>query len=213
MATVLKQEVDRDPLAPPSPTSQPAKSGKRRVVLPIFLVLIALGLFWGYKTWSYGRVHASTDNAAVDGHLVPVLAKVSGYVQSVAVSDNDHVTADSLLVQIDPAEYRVRVAQAEADLAAARASAGGAGSNGQAQAMVDQASGQRASLDAQIVAARANEAKAKSDLARMEDLAAKQIVSRQNLDAAKAAAEAASANVVALERQTSAAGGTIASAQ
>ena len=76
------------------------------------------------------------------------------------MSDNDHVKADSLLVQIDPSEYKVRLAQAEADLAAARATAGGAGSNGQAQAMVEQATGQRASLDAQIAAAQANEMKA-----------------------------------------------------
>jgi membrane fusion protein, multidrug efflux system len=116
-------------------------------------------------------------------------------------------------VQIDPSEYRVRLAQAEADLAAAQASAGGAGSNGQAQAMVEQATGQRASLSAQITAARANEVRARQDLARMEELAAKQIVSKQQLDAARASAEAAAANVVALERQTSAASGTIASAQ
>jgi len=210
MATVLKQDTEqRDiPVVP-----QPPATSRRRFVLPIVLILAALAALWAFKQWSYGRSHESTDDAAVDGHLVPVLAKVSGYVQAVTVSDNDHVTADSMLVQIDPSEYRVRLAQAEADLAAAQASAGGAGSNGQAQAMVDQATGQRASLSAQITAARANEVKARQDLARMEDLAAKQIVSKQQLDAARAAAEAASANVVALQRQTSAASGTIASAQ
>lgn len=210
MATVLKQELDkRDiPVVP-----APPPSGRRRIVLPIVITLAALGALWAFKQWSYGRSHESTDDAAVDGHLVPVLAKVSGYVQAVTVSDNDNVSADSLLVQIDPSEYRVRLAQAEADLAAAQASAGGAGSNGQAQAMVEQATGQRASLSAQITAARANENKARQDLARMEELAAKQIVSKQQLDGARAAAEAAAANVVALERQTSAATGTIASAQ
>jgi membrane fusion protein (multidrug efflux system) len=212
MATSLKQEIkDRD--IPSAAAPAPPKSSKRRIVLPIFLVLVVLGGGWAFKNWNYGRSHESTDNASVDGHLVPVLAKVSGYVQAVNVRDNDHVKADSTLVQIDPSEYKVRIAQAEADLAAARATAGGAGSNGQAQALVAQASGQRASLDAQIVAAKANEANAKSNLARMEDLAGKQIVSRQQLDAAKAAAEAASANVVALERQTTAAGGTVQGAQ
>lgn len=211
MATALKQEID-DRTNSGTPPKAP-KPGKRRVVLPIMLVLAALGGFWGFKQWSYGRAHESTDDAAVDGHLVPVLAKVSGYVEAVNVSDNNHVNVDSVIVKIDPAEYRVRLAQADADLAAARASAGGAGSNGGAQAIVDQASGQRASLDAQITAARANEVRAKADLARMEELVAKQIVSRQQLDAARASAEAAAANVVALQRQTTAAGGTIASAE
>src|SRR5215213_6240791 len=124
MATVLKQDVDDRDLPVGASDSAKGRGSKRRVVLPIFLVLVALGGVWAFKNWSYGRSHESTDNAAVDGHLVPVLAKVSGYVQAVNARDNDHVTADSALVQIDPAEYKVRIAQAEADLAAARATAG-----------------------------------------------------------------------------------------
>jgi len=211
MATALKEDVAQ--IEQRGTAAPPAKSGKRRIVLPIVILLAALGAFWAFKQWSYGRVHESTDDAAIDGHFVPVLAKVSGYVQLVNVGDNDHVKSDSLLVQIDPSEYRVRVAQAEADLAAARATAGGAGSNGQAQAMVEQATGQRASLAAQIDAARANEVKARQDLARMEELAAKQVISKMQLDGARAAAEAAAANVVALQRQSSAASGSIVSAE
>ena len=212
MATALKQNVGDSRETPSAPPEAP-KSSKKKFVLPIVLVLVALAALWAFKQWNYGRSHESTDDAAIDGHLVPVLAKVSGYIQRVTVSDNDHVNADSLLVQIDPSEYKVHVAQAAADLAAAQATAGGAGSNGQAEAMVQQATGQRSALDAQITAARANEVKARQDLARMEELAGKQIVSKMQLDAARAAAEAASANVVALQRQTVAAGGTIASAQ
>jgi len=211
MATAMKQE--NEPRTAPAAVEDAPKSGKKKFVLPIVGILVLIALVWAFKTWSYGRSHESTDNAAVDGHLVPVLAKASGYVQRVTVSDNDLVKADSLLVQIDPAEYNVKLAQAEADLAAARASAGGAGTSGQAQAAVDQATGQRSSLDAQIAAARANETKARQDLARMQELADKQVVSRMQLDAARAAAEAASANVVALQRQTNAASGTVASAQ
>jgi membrane fusion protein (multidrug efflux system) len=47
----------------------------------------------------------------------------------------------------------------------------------------------------------------------MQELADKQVISKMQLDAAKAAAEAASANVVALQRQTNAASGTVASAE
>jgi membrane fusion protein (multidrug efflux system) len=211
MATAIKQESESRPA--PAPVEDAPKSGKKKFVLPIVVVLVLFALYWAFNTWNYGRSHESTDNAAVDGHLVPVLAKASGYVQRVTVSDNDQVKTDSLLVQIDPAEYKVKLSQAEADLAAARAAAGGAGTSGQAQAAVEQATGQRSSLDAQIAAARANETKARQDLARMQELADKQVVSRMQLDAARAAAEAASANVVALQRQTNAASGTVASAE
>jgi membrane fusion protein (multidrug efflux system) len=208
MATALKQDGEqRGPS--PEPEAKPA-GGKRRFVLPIVLVLVAIGAIWAFKQWSYGRVHESTDDAAVDGHLVPVLAKVSGYVQTVTVNDNDPVKQDSLLVQIDPTEYRVKLAQAQADLAAAQASTGG---TGQAQSMVRQVTGQRSSLDAQIAAARANETKAHADLARFEDLAAKQIVSKMQLDAAQAAATAATADVESLQRQNAAAGGSLAGAE
>src|SRR4051812_633489 len=211
MATALKSDPAKgiDVIVDPPK----AAGGKRRFVLPIVLVLALLVVVWGVKQWSYGRSHASTDDAAVDGHLIPVLAKVSGYVEAVNANDNDHVRADSVVVRIDPSEYKVRLAQADADLAAARASAGTSGGGGQAQAVVQQASGQRASLSAQITAARANETRAKQDLARMEDLAGKQVISKMQLDAARAGAEAAAANVVALERQQSAAGGTVAGAE
>ena len=78
---------------------------------------------------------------------------------------------------------------------------------------MSQATGQRASLDAQIQAARAHETQAKQDLARMEDLAAKQVISKMQLDGARAAASAATANVVALQQTTAAAGSTIEGAE
>jgi membrane fusion protein (multidrug efflux system) len=158
-------------------------------------------------------VHESTDDAQVDGHLIPVLAKVSGYVQRVNVQDNSHVAADSLLVKIDSTEYAVRLAQAQADLAAAQATAGVGGGTGQAEAQVATAAGQHASLDAQIQAAQANAQKAHSDLERYRQLANQQIISRQQLDAAQAAAQTADANVNAMQRQAAAAGASVTNAE
>ena len=200
--------VDHTELAPPTP-----KRSKRRIVLPVVIVIGLLVIGWAFTKWNYGRAHESTENASVDGHFIPVLAKVSGYVERVTAQENAHVGADSLLVQIDPAEYRMRLAQADADLAAAQASAGTGASTGQAEAQVQTASSQRAALGAQIDAARANAQKAHSDLDRYRELTAKQIVSKQQLDAAQAAADAADANVIGLERQTAAAGSSVTNAQ
>ena len=99
----------------------------RKRVIPIVGILLLAGLFWFGKQWWYGRAHESTDNAQVDGHLVPVLAKVGGYVTQVKVEENQTVPEGKLLVQIDSSEYLVRLAQANAELAAARAAAGGGG--------------------------------------------------------------------------------------
>src|SRR3954462_15707906 len=188
-------------------------SKKKKFVLPIVAVIGLVLLVWAFQKWSYGRSHQSTDNAQVDGHIVPVLAKVGGYVKTVNVNENDHVNAGQLLVQLDDADYRVRLQQAAADVAAAEATAGGGGFAGQAQAQVQSAAGQRGALDAQIGAARANASKADADLARARELADKQIISRQQLDAAQAAASVARANLLAAERQASAAGGTVNTAE
>src|SRR3954463_10439927 len=188
-------------------------STKKKFVLPIVAVVGLIVLVWAFQKWSYGRSHQSTDNAQVDGHIVPVLAKVGGYVRSVSVNENDHVNAGQLLVQLDDADYRVRLQQAQADLAAAQATAGGGGFSGQAEAQVQSAAGQRAALDAQIGAARANASKADADLARARELADKQIISRQQLDAAQAMADVAHANLLAAQRQALAAGGTVNTAE
>lgn len=212
MATAMQQDVSEKQIRPVE-DQEPTPPSRRRFILPIVAVLVLIALIWAFKQWSYGRSHESTDDAAVDGHLIPVLAKVSGYVQKVTVQDNDHVKADSLLVLIDPTEYQVRLAQAQADLAAAQATAGSGGSTGQAEAQVATASGQHAALGAQIEAARVNAQKAHQDLDRYRQLASQQIVSKQQLDAAQAAAQTADANVAALERQSAAAGASVTSAE
>jgi membrane fusion protein (multidrug efflux system) len=211
MATSLKQDITPGPDTDSS--DGPESSNKRRIVLPIAIVLVLIGGYWAFGQWRYSQAHVTTDDASIDGHLVPVLAKVGGYIQKVTVDENSRVAPDSLLVLIDPSEYTVRLAQADADLAAARAATGAAGLTGQAEAAVQSASNQKASLESQIDAARAADDKAKADLIRMKELAAKQVVSRQQLDAAQAAAEAAAATLQSLQRQTGVAGAAVTNAQ
>ena len=182
----------------------------KRSPLPFILgALLLIGGAWAFRTLRYSRSHESTDNALIDGHVLPVLAKVGGFVLAVRVAENDRVAADAALITIDDREYTVRLAQAEADLAAARASAGGGGGTGQAQAMVENANAQTAVQSANIDAARAQVVKAEADLARFTDLAAKNIVSQQQLDAAKAQAAATRAQLVAVQRQAAAAGANV----
>jgi membrane fusion protein (multidrug efflux system) len=124
------------------------------------------------------------------------------------------VKEGDLLVQIDDAEYRVKLAQADADLAAAQATTSGGGATvGQMRAQVQSATSQTAAGEAQVTAARANLDKAESDLRRYEDLAAKQIVSQQALDAMRATAASARANLLAVQRQASATGAGVQGAQ
>jgi membrane fusion protein (multidrug efflux system) len=210
-AQVRPESTSRD--VPPPDDTTPAKKAAptppaKRSPLPFILgALVLAGGVWGFRTITYGRSHESTDNATIDGHVIPVLAKVGGFVTAVTVAENDRVKGDAPLVLIDDREFKVRLAQAEADLAAARAASGGKGNGeGQAQAMVANATAQTAVQNANIDAARAQLVKAEADLARYTELAAKNIVSQQQLDGAKAQVAATRAQLVAVQRQLSAAG-------
>ncbi|HVZ47838.1 MAG TPA: HlyD family secretion protein [Gemmatimonadaceae bacterium] len=196
--------------AAPSVAAEPRK---RSMALPVLGVIAIIALAWGGKIVMYNRSHESTDNAQVDGTIAPVLAKVGGFVTSVRVNENQVVPAGAVLVQLDTAEYAVRLAQAEADLAAAVAAAGAKGVQGQAEAAVKTAEGQQRVADAQIEAARIAHNKAAADLARITELAAKQIVSKQALDAAQAAADETAAALAVAERQAATAGAQVASAE
>ncbi len=197
-----------------STTASPATGGlRRKIILGIVAIAALTGLTIGFRMWRYAQAHASTDNAQVDGNIIPVVSRVGGFVSQVRVQDNARVKAGDTLVVLDDSEFRVRLAQAEGDLEAARAIAGGKGIAGQSEALVRSATSQRASLEAQVTAAKANLAKAQADLGRMEDLVAKQIVSRQQLDAAQLAVQSSQANLESAEKQLAGASAGVDNAQ
>jgi membrane fusion protein (multidrug efflux system) len=155
------------------------------VVFAVMGVALVGLLGFGAKRWWFARSHVSTDNAQVDGHIIPILPKVGGFVAEVRVQENQAVKAGDTLVVLDDRDYRARLAQTEADLAALLATVSSRTRVGQAEAAVAQAM--------------ANALKARADLARMEPLAAQNIVSGQQLDAARAAAAAADAQLASAQ--------------
>src|SRR5216683_3363450 len=181
MATTVEPQVKREAGAKVEPSSAaPAAAGGRRgtvfaIMGVVLLVLVGLGA----RRWIYGLSHVSTDDAQVDGHIIPILPKVGGFVTEVRVDENRSVKAGDTLVVLDDRDYRARLAQADADLAVALAGVSNRARVGQAEAQVEQA--------------QANALKAHADLDRLRPLALQDIVSKQQLDAAEAASSAADA--------------------
>ena len=89
------------------------------MIVIVVLVVIVGGVF----LWRYFSSYESTDDAQADVHLYPVSARISGYVVKVNVDDNQWVQQGTVLVEIDPKDYEVAVAQAQANLASAEATA------------------------------------------------------------------------------------------
>jgi membrane fusion protein, multidrug efflux system len=185
--------------AEPAATQAPAPKGRRRLVfIVIGLALLAL-LAGGVRKFIFNLSHVSTDNAQVDGHVIPIEPKVGGFVAEVRVNDNTQVKAGDLLVALDDRDYRARLQQAEADLAAALATVSSKERVGQAEATVNQAE--------------ANAQRAHSDLDRVRPLAAQGIVSSQQLDAAEANVRALDANLAAAQAALAGADARVAAAR
>ena len=83
------------------------------MILAIAFVVLLVG---GYFAYQYFSSYESTDDAEVDGHLMPLSARISGYIQKVNVDDNQYVKAGTVLAEIDPRDYQVAVDQAKAQL-------------------------------------------------------------------------------------------------
>jgi membrane fusion protein, multidrug efflux system len=196
--------------AQPAPGQAPEEKPTIRtwITRAVIAVLVIVGLIWGVNKFIYSQSHETTDDAQLAGHVVPVIFKVPGYIERVYVNDNQHVKIGDTLVILDPRDYTVGLDQAQANLRAALAS----GRRGTAAQAIKAAQAQQAALTADIAVAQANFDRAERDVARFRDLAAKNIVSDQQLDQAVAADKAAAAQLAAAQAQAAGSGANVAGA-
>ncbi len=196
---------------------------KPKWLLALIPIILIAGGYIIYHRYFADR--QSTDDAQIDGHINPVSAKVSGYVISINVEDNQFVKAGTVVVRIDPKDYLIALEKAKADLAAARSLAEAAQTQvpvtttttssqiSLAKAIIEQAEGMRAaalkdvetararleSMQARVRESQAHYKKVIQDLERMKLLVAKDEILRQQYDAAVAAADAARATFEAAQ--------------
>jgi membrane fusion protein (multidrug efflux system) len=163
-------------------------------------MLAIIGIVFGVIRWRWGLTHVSTDDAQVEGHVIPTLARVAGYVQQVPVIENQHVRAGDLLVLLDDHEFTARLAQADADLQAALAVGGD-----KDRSREGQAAAQIAAARAEVARAEAAATRATQEEARQQQLAARGIISASDLETAVSTAAVAAAAVDAAKRNVEAA--------
>jgi len=203
------------------PPARPNPKRRRNIVI---LIVVLVALVGGVFLWRYLSSYESTDDAQADVHLYPVSARISGYVVKVNVDDNQWVEQGTVLVEIDPKDYEVAVAQAQANLSNAEATAQSlnitvpitsVNSSSQLQstasdidntkAGVIAAQRQLTAAHAQLEEAEANDVKAQDDLHRYKLLVDKKEVAEQIYDQALAAAKSSTAAVAAAHANESAA--------
>jgi len=222
-------------LGPGRPPAPRRKLGRNiaLVLLGLVLIVVAVLLYRHFTSWE------STDDAQIDGYIYPVSARVTGYVTRVMVDDNQYVQAGTVLVQLDPKDYEVALANAKATLANDQASAAALQTNvpltsvntssqlSSAEADVENAKaalvGSQREFDgaqATLQQAEANDLKAQDDVNRYKPLAAKDEIPQlqytqavESQKATAAAVDAAKASASAAEQAVTQARTRVAQAQ
>jgi membrane fusion protein (multidrug efflux system) len=180
--------------SPASDTPKPRRTRLPRVAgVLVGTLVLAGGIYYGHYWWATGRYLVTTDDAYVGAKNATLAPKISGYVADVAVEDNARVHAGDVLVRIDDGDYRLAVETARDQIAVQEATIERLGSQVAAQqAAVNQAK-------AQLLSAKAGAIRTELELKRQQDLATRQINSRQSLEQAQANYDQATAAVQAAE--------------
>jgi|ERR1044071_4875313 membrane fusion protein (multidrug efflux system) len=139
----------------------PKKINKLLLGLVVFAALSSFGTYLGWNAWHY----ESTDDAFIDGHVIPVSPKISGQVLKVFVSDNQRINSGDPLVQIDPADYKAKLDEEQAKLALAEAELKKASADvGRYRTLINENGISHQQMDQAV----ANEAKARAEVAKSQ---------------------------------------------
>ncbi len=161
--TLPRPHADGDEKLTGSPPGQGAAQKRRRQMLAAaaaLVVALAAGVYYFWFVLPY----ESTDNAFIEGYVIPMASQVPGRVAELLVTDNQTVQQGEVILKIDPRDYEASLAQARADLAAAHSRVD------QAQAQVKASQAKVAQAQAAVVAAGAENQRAADDLKRYQSV-------------------------------------------
>lgn len=223
-----------------SDAAQTSGGGGRAAIKWIVALVILAGIaVAGYQVWLRLSLVESTDDAQIDGSIVPVSSRIYGNVISVQAQDERPVKAGDILVELDKRDLEVALAKAQADLADAEATLDGARSDVPAVTVSSTStlSGARSTRDnanvavsfaeqqlgaaqsrlavaqANVRVAQANRDKAAQDVERYRGLVAKDEIAHQTFDQAVSAEKAAAATVDAQQASVAEAAQNVSAAE
>src|SRR5512139_1630283 len=175
---------------------------RKKAALVIFVIVALIGAVTLYVYLRYKATHISTDDAFVDGDVHTIASRVDGTVKDLLVKSNQFVKRGDILVELDVADYDVKVREAQSGLDAEKARLC------EVEARIEASRNQLSELEAAGDAARANldlqEAnlrQAELDIRRAENLFKKEAVSKERYEKAATAYEVSLAQVKAAREQ------------
>jgi membrane fusion protein (multidrug efflux system) len=165
-------------------------------LLLVLAIALAAGGYWYFA----GRFIETTDDAYVGGEVTVMAPRVSGFVTDVAVTDNQYVHANDVLIRLDARDYDARLADANAQLQRAHADASELAAQRALQLAVidEQAAGVQAS-NAELTRSAADQMRYR-ELVKDEAVSG-QLTERADADLSKARAALARSNATLLAAQ------------
>ncbi|MCL5044513.1 MAG: HlyD family secretion protein [Deltaproteobacteria bacterium] len=154
------------------------KRWQKRTLLALAGTALLAAVLPGHRLYRYYATHVATDDAYVDGTMALVTSRVAGTVVKLYVDDNWRVKAQQPLLELDPRDYAVQVAQNQAQLDRARQD-------------IDQLFAQLAAARAALKLAEAQLKQARLDHGRARALWEAKVVSRAYYDQAVTALKVA----------------------
>jgi membrane fusion protein (multidrug efflux system) len=166
---------------------------RRPLLLIVAAVVCSVVAVVGVHYYQYLVTHVSTDDAFLEGRIIPISPQVAGHVIQVHVTDNQEIKQGDLLLEIDRRDYAARLEQARAVLQAAVAKQQAAQNSVELMSATSEASIQQATAGVEL-------AKSVVQTAR-----AQVITARSRLEQARAQIETAQANAAQAHAQVTAA--------
>ena len=90
------------------------------ILVPLLVLTLGLGGYFGVRWWLYALHHVYTDDARVKGTLITISSEVAGRLVTLAVEEGQRIHKGDLLAQIQQDEYQAQVALHSAALEAAQ---------------------------------------------------------------------------------------------
>lgn len=157
----MEEKVENVEKTENTETKEKPKGVKRRIAAIIGVIIVLVVAVYVAHELHY----QSTDDAYVETTTVNVSPRISGQIEEVYITDNQHVKAGDLIAIIDDADYKIKLEQAESNYEKIK---------------LDQANAK-----ANLVASESNIELAKRDLDRYRNLYEQGAVSKQTFDSAQ----------------------------
>jgi membrane fusion protein (multidrug efflux system) len=153
----------------------------RKYALPVLGTIAGLTALYVVAMWlAVWRFEVSTDDAYVQADIAAIAPKLAGYVEKIAVEDNQRVKAGDILLTLNTSDIKPKVEQAAALVEARKAAVENTDAKLKLQrSVIHQA-------DASLASAKADAERTRKDIARYRRLAAQGYVSKQRLEIARA---------------------------